>query len=183
MQKSIYLVTGNPGKLAEWQRLFPTYIKLIAKDIDIEEIQSDDLETIAIDKARKAYAIVKQPVLVEDVAAGLDWLHGLPGQFIKFFEHRLGVDALFQLAKTEGEPATATCTIAYYDGQKAIVVEGTVHGSVVAPRGSNGFGFDTCFVPKGQTKTYGEMTTVEKDALSHRSRALTKLINELEQLA
>lgn len=178
----IYLVTGNKGKLAEWQRLFPKDIELEALDIDLDEIQSLDLEAIAIDKAKRAYEHVGKPVLVEDVSAGLDKLGGLPGPFIKYFEKALGNDAYYQLAEKAGDPGTVVCTIGYCDDVQTFAVSGSVHGSVYARRGENGFGFDACFVPDGQQKTYGEMEPAEKDTLSHRSKAVKELVRQLQTL-
>lgn len=178
--KTITLVTGNAGKLKEWQRLLPKDITLEAVDIDLDEIQSLDLEAIVIDKAKRAYEQVGKPVLVEDVAAGLVKLGGLPGPFIKYFEIALGQDALYQLAGKSGEPAIVTATICYYDGVTAITARGDVAGIVVAPRGNNGFGFDVCFQPEGSTKTYAEMDSDEKDSISHRSQALKVLLKQLK---
>jgi len=78
--------------------------------VDLDEIQSLDLEAIAVDKAKRAYEKVGKPVLVEDVSAGLDSMGGLPGPFIKYFEVTLGMDALYQLRKAQDEPGSATCT-------------------------------------------------------------------------
>ena len=182
MQQPITLVTGNKGKLTEWQRLMPAHYSLVSSDIDLDEIQSLDLEAIVADKVRRAYERLQTPVIVEDVAAGLDKLAGLPGPFIKHFQKQLGPDALYQLAGQAGDPVTVTCTAGYYDGVHLIVVSGVVQGSVCAARGQNGFGFDRCFVPDGQPKSFGEMEAHEKDALSHRSQAITKLLVQLEQL-
>jgi len=179
IMKTITLVTGNPGKLVEWQRLFPKNITLESADIDLDEIQSMDLEAIIADKAKRAYAVIGKPVLVEDVAAGLVKLGGLPGPFIKYFELELGLDALFKLAEKEGDAAIVTCTIGYYDGSSLITARYDVEGTVVPSRGSNGFGFDRVFVPKGQTKTYGEMTPAEKDVISHRANAIKLLVTQL----
>lgn len=178
--KTITLVTGNKGKLNEWQRLVPAEFKLHAVDVDLDEIQSLDLEAIITDKARRAYEKLGTPIIVEDISAGLDKLGGMPGPFIKFFELQLGMDALFQLAKVEGEPVTVRCAVAYYDGTELIIVQSEVEGSVAASRGEHGFGFDKNFVPSGQTKTYGEMTPHEKDAVSHRAIAVKKLIKKLQ---
>lgn len=175
----ITLVTGNKGKLSEWRRLLPPEFKLRSQDVDLEEIQSLDPIEIIRDKAKRAFEIVKSPVIVEDVSAGLDELNGLPGPFIKFFELSLGQDALFQLASRPGAKAKVDCAVAYYDGTNLISCKATETGQVIPPRGDNGFGFDICFVPTGQTKTYAEMTPSEKDGLSHRAKAvhhLTKLI-------
>lgn len=180
--RSITLVTGNPGKLKEWQRLFPAGFQLDTADIDLDEIQSMDLEAIAVDKAKRAYGILGKPVVVEDVSAGLDKLGGLPGPFIKYFELELGLDVLFQLAEYEGDPATAICTVAYYDGTTTLVARGDIHGSVVPPRGKNGFGFDGIFVCDGQNKTLSEMSPAEKDAISHRAQAIQTLAEQISKL-
>jgi inosine triphosphate pyrophosphatase len=178
--KIITLVTGNAGKLKEWQRLFPKDIKLVNQDIDLDEIQSLDLEAIITDKVRRAYEIVGDPVIVEDISAGLYELKGMPGPFIKYFEQTLGPDALFKLASKDGVPAIVTAMIAYYDGVETIVVRADVAGKVVKPRGTNGFGFDIVFMPEGSDKTYAEMTATEKDAVSHRSKALKALVAQLK---
>ena len=177
--KTLTLVTGNKGKLAEWKRLLPTTFSLQNLDVDLDEIQSLDLETIIVDKVKRAYKLIQKPIVVEDISAGLDKLNGLPGPFIKFFESSLGKDALYKLAETQGDPATVRCIVAYYDGQKCLVVQSKVKGTVVAKRGQNGFGFDCVFVPSGQNKTYGEMTPQEKDVLSHRSKAIKQLVKKL----
>jgi inosine triphosphate pyrophosphatase len=179
---TITLVTGNAGKLAEWQRLLPAEFELLSQDVDLDEIQSTDVEEIIIDKAKRAFEVVGKPIIVEDIAAGLTRLGELPGPFIKFFEKKLGMDALHQLCIEPKEPAIVRCAVAYYDGSQLISVQTEVYGTAVTPRGQNGFGFDACFVPEGQPKTYGEMTPAEKDAVSHRSKAVTELVDKLRAL-
>ncbi len=179
--KQIYFVTGNQHKLQEWQAMMPADITLEPVDVDLIEIQSDDPEEIVVDKVRRAYEVTGKPVVVEDVEAGLDKLRGLPGPFIKFFNKKLGKDALYQLAGKEGEKATVACTVGYYDGKSMIIVRGEVQGTVVAPRGDS-FGFDIVFVPDGETLTYGEMSKDKKNSLSHRSKAIKLLIDKLESL-
>jgi non-canonical purine NTP pyrophosphatase (RdgB/HAM1 family) len=177
--RQILLVTGNENKLREWQRQMPDDVELTSIDIDLPEIQSDDSEEIVADKAKRAYEAAGMPVVVEDVSAELEHLNGLPGPFIKFFMKRLGNDALYQLATHEGEAATISCAVAYYDGENLITLRGDVKGTVVAPRGGDGFGFDITFVPDGYDKTYAEMTGSEKDAVSHRQKAIKMLVDRL----
>lgn len=179
--KQIFLVTGNPNKLKEWQQILPSDITMDIADIDLVEIQSDNPEEIITDKARRAFAAIGKPVVVEDVEAGLEKLHGLPGPFIKFFLKKLGNDALYQLAGREGEHATISCSIAYYDGKTMLTVRGDVPGTIVAPRGNEGFGFDVTFVPEGGTQTYAEMDDEKKNSLSHRQKAIRLLIEKLDQ--
>lgn len=178
--QTIYAVTGNPHKLASFKRHLKNYnFEMVA--LDLPEIQSFDARVIITDKVKRAYEVVGKPVLVEDVSAGIDKLNGLPGPFIKFFEERLGDDALYTLAGTE-TAANIVSTIGYYDGQRLIITEGVVHGVVVPARGSNGWGFDVCFLPDGHTKTYAEMSFEEKDAISHRSLSIQAFMKELKQL-
>lgn len=178
--KHIFLVTGNSNKLAEWRRLLPADIEIDSVDIDLDEIQSGDPEEIVADKAKRAYAAVGKPVVVEGVTAGLEKLNGLPGPFIKFFIKALGDDVLYQLAGREGERATVSCSVAYYDGEKLITVRGDVDGVIVAGRGSNGFGFDTTFIPDGETKTYAQLSEDEKNKVSHRARAVGLFVQAIQ---
>ena len=175
------LITGNSHKLAEFKRLLPAGCLFDHLALDLDEIQSFDSEVIIADKARRAYEIVKKPVVVEDVSAGLDRLNGLPGPFIKFFETQLGADALYKLAGAE-TAATVTSTIAYYDGQTMLLSQGVITGSVVPLTVDNGFGFDGVFVPSGQSQTFAQMTPAEKDAISHRALAIRNLLAQLKEL-
>ena len=177
--KQIFLVTGNPNKLKEWQQILPPEITMDIADVDLIEIQSVDPEEIITDKARRAYKIVGKPVVVEDVEAGLEKLNGLPGPFVKFFLKKLGDDALYRLAGQNEEPATISCSIAYYDGENMLTVRGDVPGTIVAPRGDKGFGFDATFVPNGETLTYAEMDDTKKNSLSHRHKAIQLLVEKL----
>lgn len=176
--RQIFLVTGNEHKLREWRQIVPTSIDLQSVNIDLTEIQSDDPVEIVTDKVKRAYAQVGKPVIVEDVDAGLEKLGGLPGPFIKFFNDKLGKDALYKLAGGEGEKATVACTTAYYDGDELLIARGEIDGTVVAPRGDS-FGFDIVFVPDGETQTYAEMTPEKKNSLSHRRKAIELLVEKL----
>ena len=180
--RQITLVTGNLHKLAELQAVFPAEANLTHAKLDIDEIQGEnaDPHEILEDKLKKAYAIVKAPVVVEDVSAELDCLNGLPGPFVKFFEKKLGKAALWILAKNaDDKGATMRCVMGYYDGSRLEVVDGTVAGTIVAPRGENGFGFDFVFVPEGYDRTTAEMTAEEKNKISWRGLAARELADRL----
>lgn len=177
--KQIFLVTGNPNKLKEWRQIVPADIEMDIADVDLDEIQSADPIDIITDKARRAYEAIGKPVVVEDVEAGLEKLNGLPGPFIKFFVQKLGGDVLYKLAGQEGERAVVSCSIAYFDGENMVTVRGDVPGTIVAPRGDSGFGFDVTFVPDGETLTYAEMDDAKKNSLSHRNKAIQLLVEKL----
>lgn len=177
--KTVTLVTGNKHKLREFGRLFPKDFSYTHKAVDLDEIQSFDSTVIITDKAHRAYAIIGSAVIVEDVTAGLACLSGLPGPFIKYFEERMGQEALYLLANDD-KRATITCNIGYYDGSKLIIGTGVVEGTVVQARADTGFGFDNVFVPNGSTQTFAEMGDELKDVIGHRGLAVKDLLDKLD---
>lgn len=178
----ILLITGNQHKLAEWQRSMPDGVVLNSIDLDLPELQSDDPLEIVIDKAKRAYEAIGQPVIVEDVSAGLVELKGLPGPFIKFFMKKLGQDALYQLAnRKDGAAAVVSCAAVYYDGKECVAVSGDVKGTIVSPRGDSTFGFDVTFVPNGYEQTYAEIDAELKNKISHRAVAIDRLLAALKE--
>lgn len=136
---NIVFVTGNPNKLAEAKAILPWPVSSVS--LDLTEIQSLDTKKIIKHKLREAFRQIGSPVMVDDVSAELESLNGLPGPFIKFFEQKLGPDALHKLCKSKNERAKIICSLGYYDGQKTIIVKGTLLARVVPPRGDNGWGF------------------------------------------
>ena len=76
------------------------------------------------------------------------------------------------LSQGENFRARAVCVLAFTsDGEKVHCFEGEVLGEIVAPRGDNGFGWDSIFQPNGSQKTFGEMTFTEKQSFSMREKA------------
>ncbi|HUP26537.1 MAG TPA: non-canonical purine NTP pyrophosphatase [Candidatus Limnocylindrales bacterium] len=174
---TITFVTGSNNKVAEAKAILPFTIK--NKQIDLDEIQTLDAEQVVHHKLHQAFRIVGGPVMVDDVSAELESLNGLPGPFIKFFEQKLGQDALYKLVKTKNDRVKITCHLGYCDGQKEIIVKGVLYGTVVSPRGENGWGFDKVVMPDGQTRTMAEMSPEEKNNISHRYLALKLLAEKL----
>ncbi len=177
---TITLVTGNPHKLAELNKVFPAEIKLRSTKLDLDEIQTLDLHTIVRHKLRQAFEVVGGPVIIEDVSAELAILNGLPGPFVKFFEERLGRGALFKLA---GETRVRIiCSMGYYDGKQEYIVDGVLDGRIVAPRDGEGFGFDFVLIPDGYDKTLSELGIDIKNTISHRYKAASLLSEKLAQI-
>ena len=170
----ITLVTGNPNKLAELQAVLPAELPLQARSIDLVEIQSLDLEEIVKSKLFAAYEIIGGPVIVEDISAELENLNGLPGPFIKFFEQKLGKDALYQLS-SEGTRVAIKCCMGYYDGSKLATFTGVMEGAITAPIGTTGFGFDFVIVPDGYSDTLSILGPDIKNKISHRYKAAQQL--------
>ncbi|XP_017360282.1 inosine triphosphate pyrophosphatase isoform X2 [Cebus imitator] len=151
---------------------------LVAQKIDLPEYQGEPDE-ISIQKCQEAARQVQGPVLVEDTCLCFNALGGLPGPYIKWFLEKLKPEGLHQLlAGFEDKSAYALCTFAFSTGdpsQPVRLFRGRTLGQIVAPRGCRDFGWDPCFQPDGYEQTYAEMPKAEKNAISHRFRALLEL--------
>ncbi|MDO8555726.1 MAG: non-canonical purine NTP pyrophosphatase [Nanoarchaeota archaeon] len=178
--QTITFITGNPNKAAYLADHF--HLPITHKHIDLPEIQSLDLATVVHDKAQRAYNILKQPVLVEDVALTFHALNTLPGPLIKWFYEALGNKGLCTLLPKKGDrTATAEVQFAYCDKKGVHTFKGTQQGSIAQqPRGTQGYGWDPIFIPQGQTKTRGEMHEEERNKGSMRQAALKKLATYLK---
>lgn len=128
-------------------------------------------------KAEEAYSHIGSPVLVEDASLVINGMGKLPGPLVKWFLEELGNDGLCRLADSYSDrSAVAACLFGLYDGTTLLVFEGKITGQIAkAPRGERGFGWDTIFIPDGETKTWGEMNEEEQQATSMRRQALLKL--------
>lgn len=181
MKTDITLVTGNESKLAELRAILPPHLKVRAQKIDVPEIQSLNLEQIVIKKLIAAYQAVGGPVIVEDVSAELENLNGLPGPFIKFFEQKLGNDALYKLSGV-GTKVTIRCCMGYYDGNITKTFMGILNGTITEPRGTEGFGFDFVVIPNGYNDPLAVLGLDIKNTISHRRKAAELLAEYIGSL-
>ena len=181
MLNSLTFVTSNPGKAQQLSRYLDFPVQ--HKKIDLIEIQSLDSAAIVEHKAQEAYKQVLSPVLVEDTSLQFLALGKLPGPLIKWFLVELGTNGLCKLLNESMErSALASVHFGLYDGQSFHVFAGTREGSIaLTPRGSNGFGWDSIFIPSGHHKTWAEMTDDEGQETSMRTIALKKLETYLKQ--
>lgn len=166
-------VTTNAGKVREAEQYLADVVDdLEAWDYDYPELQHDDLEAIASHGARDAYdAGDGTPVFVEDAGLFVEGLGGFPGPYSSYVYGTIGNGGLWRLAEELDDRAAAfRSVVAYCDGETERTFEGAVRGTIVAPRGDGGFGYDPVFEYDG--RTFAELTTDEKNAVSHRGRAL-----------
>ena len=164
-------VTTNPGKVREARAYLPREVEQL--DYDYAEIQSDDLAEIAARGAREATGAADGPVFVEDSGLFVDALSGFPGPYSSYVYDTLGIDRVAGLARAEDDrSARFRSVIAYCDGDAVETFDGIVEGRIVEPRGEGGFGYDPIFEHEGTT--FAEMSAAEKNAVSHRGRALAK---------
>lgn len=168
-------ITGNPAKAKYLSDYF--HLPVLHKKLDLPEIQSLNLSEIVEDKARRAYDIVKSPVIVEDVSLTFAQLKKLPGPLIKWFLETLGNDGLCRLLDGRGDRgAHAEVMYGFCDENGIRIFHGEARGTIAGvPRGETNFGWDPIFIPKGHDRTWAEMTGDEKHVTSMRKPALEAL--------
>ncbi|XP_077986572.1 inosine triphosphate pyrophosphatase-like [Glandiceps talaboti] len=173
--KALVFVTGNANKLKEVKDILADKLSVVSKKIDLPEYQGEPDE-ICIAKCEEAAKRIEGPVLTEDTCLCFNALDGLPGPYVKWFLAKLGPAGLYKLLSGwEDKSAYALCTFAYSSGnpdEPIKLFHGKTPGHIVEPRGPPDFGWDPCFQPEGFDKTYAEMNKDEKNAISHRGRAL-----------
>lgn len=178
--EQLVFVTSNLDKLQEAEAVLG--FQLDHKALDLEEIQSLSLETVVHHKALAARAQIDGPVLVEDTALELLGMDGFPGPLIRWLLSSVGPEGICTLADAfTDRGAVVRCMACAADGAEELTGLGVVEGQIAAsPRGHNGFGWDSVFIPSGgQGKTYAEMETHEKNRISHRRLALEDLKRRL----
>jgi XTP/dITP diphosphohydrolase len=189
MPTEVLLATRNPHKLAELRRI------LADLQPDLRVIGLDDAapydevpETAAtfadnaLTKARVGALATGLITVADDSGLAVDALNGMPGVLSARWSGRHGDDAanlrllLDQIVDVpdgrRGAAFVCAAALATPSGGQ-VVVEGQMPGRLVRqPRGHNGFGYDPIFVADGKTLTNGELPPAEKDAISHRGKAL-----------
>jgi len=175
----IRFVSSNPNKLAEANRLLG--IDLEPVSLDLVEVQAASAETITLEKLTLARTKIDGRLIVEDVSLGFVSLGGFPGPYIRWLMESAGGEGLGRIARgLDDRRATAICCVAFWDGKAAHLFHGSTDGHVNAdPRGLRTFGWDPWFQPDGSNRSFGEMTSEEKDEMSHRARAYRKLAAHL----
>jgi len=175
------LVTGNPDKRAETERILGRPLDWVA--IDLPEPQSLDLLAVLRAKGAEAFRRLARPVVVEETALALAALNGFPGPLVRWMLEAVGAAGIARAALALGDArATARCALLWTDGEREVIGEGATQGTLVAPRGSGGFGWDPVFLPDGERRTYGELAAADKDRLGHRGRAWRDLLAKLDGL-
>ncbi|WKG10674.1 RdgB/HAM1 family non-canonical purine NTP pyrophosphatase [Nocardia sp. PE-7] len=150
-------------------------------------------EENAIAKARDGAVATGLPCVADDSGIEVDALNGMPGVLSARWAGGHGDDAannallLAQLGDVpddrRGGRFVSTCALVLPDGTTT-VVRGEWPGTIARePHGDGGFGYDPLFLPEGGTGSAAELTPAEKDAVSHRGRALTQLLPALAALA
>ena len=186
------LASDNPGKLREFAALLQPFELELAPQaafgIRAAEESGTTFTENALLKARHAARHAHLPALADDSGLEVDALGGRPGVWSARFAGA-GAGDQENLQKLLGElagvpegyrQARYQCVIVWVRGvadQAPLIAHGSWEGHIIhTPRGSGGFGYDPVFVPEGEQRTAAELPAAEKNAVSHRGRALAALV-------
>ena len=186
MTKLIF-ATHNKNKLKEVRSLIPNTIELLnLDDINLLEEIEETATTIEGNALLKAQTIYKQTGIncfADDSGLLVDALDGAPGVFSARYagEHKSDSDNLEKLLKElsnkDNRNAHFKTVMALIIDGKEYVFEGIINGTITAEKsGANGFGYDPIFLPNGYSETFAEMSSEIKNVISHRAKAMKKLI-------
>ncbi|MDF4197365.1 XTP/dITP diphosphatase [Bacillus subtilis] len=195
IMKEAIIATHNPGKVKEFKEILEPRgydVKSLAEIGFTEEIEETGhtFEENAILKAEAVAKAVNKMVIADDSGLSIDNLGGRPGVYSARYAGEQKDDqaniekVLSELKGIEKEQRTARfrCALAVsIPGEGTKTVEGHVEGYIAEePRGEYGFGYDPIFIVKDKDKTMAELTSDEKNKISHRADALKKLSKLLE---
>ena len=194
--KKIVIASNNAGKLREIRAILaPFGLDAISQkeagfDAEVEETGTTFAENAAL-KAHAVHEALHCAVIADDSGLLVDALDGAPGVYSHRFAGENATDAqrcekLLELLKdTPAEKRTARfqCVLCYVNaaGEEQFfsgVCEGVIGTS---PRGENGFGYDPVFRPDGFDRSMAELTMEEKNAISHRGKALAQFRQKWEK--
>jgi len=181
VKKVGFFVTGNIHKFNEARKILAEYnIATAMLNLEAVEIQDDNVENIAKASATDAMKKSNLPVFVEDAGLFVKALNGFPGPYSSYVYRTVGTKGILKLMQNEKKrDAYFLSVVAYSSPQEQLepkCFHGKVEGKITyEERGKQGFGFDPIFQPYGgNSKTFAEMTTQEKNKYSHRAQALQK---------
>ena len=182
--------TNNKNKLKELREIFnDNKIKSLDEagiNIEVDETGKTFYENALI-KAKAIYNIAKEPVIADDSGLVFNELKDWPGIYTHRIEDeakKMGLSRNEYLIKKgkelKNKRITAICTLVYYDGKKIIRATGKMHGTITnIEYPGNGFGFDSIF-KLNNGKVVSSLSSKEKNMLSHRYQASTKLKEKLK---
>ncbi|MDO4758970.1 MAG: non-canonical purine NTP diphosphatase [Rikenellaceae bacterium] len=188
----IIFATNNAHKLSEVQAVLGDSFELVTPRMcGVEEDIPETAETLegnASQKARYLYERTGLDCFADDTGLEVEALGGAPGVHSARYAtdgHDFGANNRLLLKNLEGvenRRARFRTVISLIEGGEERLFEGIVEGRIIdRESGSEGFGYDPLFVPDGFDRTFAEMSGEEKNAISHRGRAVRKLVAYLHE--
>lgn len=184
-KREIVVVTSNSGKFLEISKeLEKINIKAVQEEISYPEIQADDLKEVVNFGLDYLMDKIDKPFIIDDSGLFIDALNGFPGVYSHYIYSTLGKHKLLELlCGFEHRPAHFKTVIGYVDeNREKHFFEGICKGKIGnISKGKMGFGFDPIFFPEGHERTFAQMSPTEKNAISHRGKAIKKFIEHLKK--
>lgn len=193
MKKKLVFATNNAHKLTEVRAMVGEDFEILSlNDIgchaDIPET-ADTLQGNAVMKARFVRDNYGLDCFADDSGLEVEALDGAPGVHSARYatdghDHRANIAKLLREMDGQGDRrARFRTVIALMTDAGTLCFEGEVRGEIMTEEhGTNGFGYDPVFRPEGHEETFAEMTDDEKNAISHRARAVAKLVAHLKTI-
>lgn len=193
MNYELILATNNKHKLKEVREILSPHKitvyglnDLNLKPKDVEE-NADTYAGNALIKAKSIQELTTMPIIADDSGLEIEAMNNQPGLHSARFAEQYGGHEnaikviLENLKKKDNRNARFVCDIILLnEGDKPLLFEGIVPGHIAEePYGEGGFGYDPIFIADELNKTYAEMTQEEKNKVSHRGKALKKLLTYL----
>lgn len=189
----LVFASNNKNKIAEIQQLIGDKFEIVSlQDIGCTEDIPETTETIegnAILKAQYVYDKYGLSCFADDTGLEIDALQGEPGVYsARYAGEQKNADdnmalVLQKLEHQTNRSAQFKTVIALNFGSEHFLFEGIVKGTITpVKRGNEGFGYDPIFQPEGFDVTFAEMSMQQKSTISHRGKAVEKLINFLKRM-
>ena len=193
MNYELILATNNAHKLKEVREILSPHKitvyglnDLNLKPEDVEE-NADNYYGNALIKARAVQKLTNMPIIADDSGLEIEAMDNQPGLHSARYAsmhggHENAIKAILEnLKMKDNRKARFVCDIVLLnEDEKPLLFEGVVKGHIAEqPHGEGGFGYDPIFVADELNKTYAEMTQEEKNKVSHRGKALLKLLTYL----
>lgn len=193
MCMKLVFATNNPHKLQEINHLLGSSIELLSlNDIDCSDEIPENQETLEGNASEKSFYIFNKygfNCFADDTGLEIDALNGEPGVYSARYagEQRNADDnmklVLEKLNKIKNRKARFRTVISLVIDGREIQFEGIVEGKILEEkRGKTGFGYDPIFKPDESQLSFAEMQMEEKNKISHRGRAVRKLVDYLKSL-
>lgn len=170
-----YFATNNANKLREVNQILNWDLKML--NLELAEVQSLDPVEVAQYKAEEAFKKSGKPIITEDTSLAIEAWSGLPGALIMWFIKTVGVGGIVKMMSSEkNRTAIAKTAVAFRDVSECYIFTGEIQGIIPQEvRGTSGFGWDPIFIPAGYQKSFAEMDPEDKNSISMRKIAFTKL--------
>lgn len=190
--RKIVFATNNKHKLFEVQQILGTKYSIKSlNDIGFTEDIPEDFQTLEENASQKAWHIYnkfKIDCFADDTGLEVNTLNGEPGVLSARYageqksSHDNIIKLLEQLKNKPNRDAQFRTVIALIASGKEYRFEGIVRGSIIQHlKGTDGFGYDPVFLPKGYQETFAEMDIELKNRISHRGLAMSKLVDFLDR--